>query len=122
MFLKSIRQQNLFAMKESIKSITYKEIVNDSIFNKDYTIIFIYNSSYVGSYLTELSLLEIVKELNEEVSLYKIDEIGNEKIIADYKMFEKSNILIYKSSKLIEKISGLIPPKKLKEIIQENIR
>ncbi len=109
-------------MKENIKSITYKEIVNDSIFNKDYTIIFIYNSSYVGSYLTELSLLEIVKELNEEVSLYKIDEIGNEKIIADYKMFEKSNILIYKSSKLIEKISGLIPPKKLKEIIQENIR
>ena len=109
-------------MKENIKNITYKEIRNDSIFNKPYTIIFLYNSSCVGSYLTELSLLEIVEELSEQVSLYKLDVIGNEEINTDYNMFEKSIILIYKCTRLIDKIPGLTPKKNLKEIIHKHIK
>ncbi len=109
-------------MKENIKSITYKDIKNNSIFNKPYTIIFFYNSSCIGSYLTELSLLEIVEELPKQVSLYKLDVIGNEEIIKEHNLFEKSIILIYKCSKLIDKISGLIPKKNLKEIIHKHIK
>ena len=104
-------------MESLIKDVNYKQITNGSIFIKKYTVILFYNKSCVGSYLTELSLNEIIDEYSDIFSFYKINQDENEELSIKYKLPEKTVLLFYKYQTLIDLIPGIISKEEIKKTL-----
>ena len=108
-------------MKSLIKNITYNQISAGSILTKNYTAILFYNESSAGSYLTELSLNEIINDFSDIVSIYKINQIGNEELSKKYNLPEEAVIMFYKNQTLIDLIPGIISKDEIKTIFKNLI-
>lgn len=105
-----------------IPDITYSDIKKEMIFSKEFTAVLFYNKSTVGSFLLELSLKDVFYDLSKFISIFKINDLENEELAKDYKLYSEPSILFFCKNKLKEIIYGPIPKIKLKEKLESLIR
>ncbi len=95
-------------------TIDYSELKEKVLFAEKFVIVSLNKQSKASSYLMELTLFEVLKDLEQKVNVYNVREKEQKKIIDEYQLFSEPLILVFVHGVLKDVIYFPISQKKLK--------
>ena len=105
--------------------VTYKDIKEKILFAEEFVIISLNKQTKASSFLMELTLLEVLKDLAQKVNVYKISENEQKDVVEDFQLFAEPLILVFVYGELKDVIYLPISKKnlhnKLSFIFNDNI-
>ncbi len=94
--------------------VAYQEIKEKILFAEKFVIISLNKPAKASSFLMELTLLEVLKDLAQKVNVYKIREDEQKKVIEDFQLFAEPLILVFVRGELKDVIYFPISKKNLR--------